>query len=618
MLLLRKLQDFIKKFITYLKIKKNKDNLRILEMLICRDKNNKFMVGDSIRINNSSTKYLIVSKGEDEEGNPYLRCTDNYLTRELYEHIVIYLKEDDIIEFYYKSDENKYLKILKSINEGKMNKIKDSSGKMIDSNKAVKTLDNELYSIDDVIEVEGGGYLNKSSKSLVLDCIESTELKPRYLHVARSISVYKIISVNNDSGNIEVKEERTSKNNLYKLCCVESTILGIIRVSNSVEELLKLDLIESMNNGVFYTRKNISNAPSKQLKYKEFNWIKKATGDKIKDYKFGTFSPSYRAFEGHKYSFGIELECSRLYLPEHLSNNLNILCVRDGSISNDNNGDERGGPEIVTGVLVGDTGLQQLQLICNEASRRGDINKSCGVHIHVGGASFNNAFIVFAYKLGLILEEDLFAMLPPSRRKNEFCRNLPKVSLLFENIKGKEDLEIRVDNYHAEIFKLMAGEGPSAKLNKNMNHPRGSKVGYNHSHPRYSHINFVPAMFNTRESKDPTKTMTLEFRAHSATTNFTKIKNWLKICMAFVYFADNHQQDIINGFVKINGSKEPINLDSIIKVAFPNNNNSLIDYINKRKEIFSDVNKEKSQNAESAEYKKNRDISTQKLKELIN
>jgi hypothetical protein len=83
------------------------------------------------------------------------------------------------------------------------------------------------------------------------------------------------------------------------------------------------------------------------------------------------------ATEGLNYTFGIEIEMQKCFIPEYLRPHLNISCVRDGSINNVQ-GDRRGGPEFVTGVLQNDAGFIHLNKICNEITKRGILDKSCG------------------------------------------------------------------------------------------------------------------------------------------------------------------------------------------------------------------------------------------------
>jgi hypothetical protein len=77
---------------------------------------------------------------------------------------------------------------------------------------------------------------------------------------------------------------------------------------------------------------------------------------------------------------------------------------------------------------------------------------------------------------------------------------------------------------------------------------------------------------------------TIEFRLHSATMNYTKISNWILICMGIISFVENKKQLLINA---IEDSKI-LTLEYIISKTYSQNKAKfLIDYINQRKRIFT-------------------------------
>ncbi len=313
--------------------------------------------------------------------------------------------------------------------------------------------------------------------------------------------------------------------------------------------------------------------------------------------KLGQISPSYTITEGLPYTFGVEIECCKGFLPSWVacSKQLNVLCIRDGSI---NNGE--GGAEYVTGVLKGDTGFRQLQDICLELSRRTLVNATCGNHFHIGNINFSKQFLVNSYKLALLLEEEIFSTLPASRRSNRYCKKLKKFKFrpaINSNINYEIDLE---EDYNA-LFKYISVEkvnNPTFEYNKSKQHPLGAKCGYNHDTPRYCWLNYVPAMFNTRNNGS----YSLEFRAMNGSTNFTKIKNTLLLNFAFCAFAEKHPEEIVEG----------ITIETVISRIFPKKAKSLNRFFNLRKELFKNVEIEKE------EYKQSIDENKLSIKELIN
>jgi hypothetical protein len=356
------------------------------------------------------------------------------------------------------------------------------------------------------------------------------------------------------------------------------------------EELFKeLGIVENFIKGNFQDKDYVE----KNKDYPKFNEFKNMFSGKnltiSQEIKIGKKSPSYILTEGKKYTFGVEIEMADGFIPIHAikRNMLNIFCVKDGSITNSKG--EKYGPEVVTGVLTGDAGFNQLRLIANECSKRGCLNNTCGMHTHIGGMSFSKAFVLAAYKLGYKLQNEIFDMLPKSRRGNPYCFMLNDLNVNFNNITNVEDFNFRVDNYYATLFKILCSQNQDRKANKLTNHPQGAKAGYNHSNIRYAWLNFLPAMFNTKGDKFK-PVYTLEFRNHSSTTNYTKIKSWVQICMAFCYVADNYYREILEDNFEFT-------LDNVIKKSFKKTNQSLIDYIQKRKYLFiDDINSKEEKN----------------------
>ena len=317
--------------------------------------------------------------------------------------------------------------------------------------------------------------------------------------------------------------------------------------------------------------------------FPEFSNLQSKSNDINHNYRFGLDSNTHLITEGLKYTFGVEIEMADCCFPPHFFTDMNIKVEKDGSIKNTRG--EKYGPEVITGVLKGDRGFEHLQYICTELAKRSEINYTCGIHTHVGNANFNNANIVMLFKLAKALEKDIFNMLPASRRKNEFCRELPNLDFNFNNCTSVMDLKIRIDNYYTELFTLAANCPPNDKVNKTRNHPKGAKVGYDHKNIRYCWLNFIPALFNTRNSNPPA--YTIEFRPFNASTNFIKIKNWIKICMAIVNFAENYHKDIINNYIMFDNVKEPITLKNVMRKVYPKSHRKLNEFIDSRTQIFT-------------------------------
>lgn len=211
-------------------------------------------------------------------------------------------------------------------------------------------------------------------------------------------------------------------------------------------------------------------------------------------------------------SFGIELEI--------IHNNKRELCdaVRSRGISCEIEGynhstrchwkivsdaSVNGGYELVSPVLKGQRGLDEIKAVCEALAEVGAlINKSCGFHAHFGTDDFKDSISVWRnlYINYATLEEDIDAFMPPSRRHNRYCSSL-KVRNWREKMDSAQtlvDLERAVTN-RSRYFKL------------------NSQSYWRHG--------------------------TVEFRQHSGTIEFDKIKNWLLFCARFVDFSKRERLD---------------------------------------------------------------------------
>ncbi len=376
----------------------------------------------------------------------------------------------------------------------------------------------------------------------------------------------------------------------------------IIVISRDV--LLKAGYEECIMNGIFYNDgKNKMRCKEDNrgnyVKYRNpiRNTLVHCTRDM--SIRYGEESNTFLLTEGKKYTFGCELEFSDLYVPNYIKLDYNMECVRDGSLNKDIPGNV-GGPEIVTGVLTGDSGINHLQDICLELSPRCKIDKYCGVHVHIGNFTRNNEFILFAYMLGQKIQKEFLNIVPPSRRDNAYCKLLKPFPFSFSRLSSPVEIKMMMDRYFNALFQYLSCGQPLGKvLNTKSQHPMGPKTQYDHSTPRYCWLNLIPTAFNTREDGS----YTIEFRHMQGSCNFDKILNWIKICMAFVYYVENAQDSIMFDPV--------IKLEDIVRFAYPKSYKQLVQYINERKSKFNT-----DDTAEEREYME-KTTTKKKIKEII-
>ena len=204
--------------------------------------------------------------------------------------------------------------------------------------------------------------------------------------------------------------------------------------------------------------------------------------------------------------FGIEIEaynCSRERLARELREaGIEVMVegynhttrsywklVTDNSISGNDTF------ELVSPILVGEAGLRELEKVCwvlDLCDVR--VNESCGLHVHIDAAGFSMEtwHNLASYKH---LEPVIDRFMPASRRDNRYCRGLDHVSDgMICSARTVDELKGRIgDRYH--------------KVNLE-------------AYSRHK---------------------TVEFRQHSGTTNFTKMRNWVLFLHKLVTFATRGQ-----------------------------------------------------------------------------
>ena len=318
--------------------------------------------------------------------------------------------------------------------------------------------------------------------------------------------------------------------------------------------------------------------------------------------EMGVESLTYKELENIKYTYGLELETCSGRLEESEVADLNFKAVHDGSLREADGSNPVGG-EYVTGVLVGDAGLSQLHEMCRVLQTKCKVDKRCGVHAHIGSLNWNKEDVVYSYLLAEQIEKDLFSILPKSRRTNTYCREINKFFTSATNdlslIKDPQEYSIKIDELFNIIFCEVSGghTSPSRNISKEVNHPKGSKCGYDKSSQRYCWLNYVTLLFNT---KGVANSHTLEFRPMSGTLNYLKIKNWLKICMAFCSFVENHKTLIKNGF------KTPVTLEVMLSKVYPKTGAALISYVKERRQLFLSADESVDYAVDSTLKKKSR------------
>lgn len=169
--------------------------------------------------------------------------------------------------------------------------------------------------------------------------------------------------------------------------------------------------------------------------------------------------------------------------------------VGDGSLSGTNTF------ELVSPILQGEAGIQELEKVCKALEEcNAKVNKSCGLHIHFDGSAFNLDAWKRIYINYSRLEGIIDSFMPTSRRANNnyYCKSLTSVTNLESRIRQASNLN--------EISSVFGGN-------------------------RYFKVN--PTSYSRHN--------TVEFRQHSGTVEFKKIKHWVKFLNDLVTISETRE-----------------------------------------------------------------------------
>jgi hypothetical protein len=252
-------------------------------------------------------------------------------------------------------------------------------------------------------------------------------------------------------------------------------------------------------------------------------------------------SKQFNLTGGLGYGFGVEVETSAGVIPKDIAYSMGFAAVGDRSI---------GSAEYVTPVLQGNKGINYIKKLAEICAAHTFVDDRCAIHVHVGsppvvGASnwtlkFDRRFAMASIKLGCLIEEDLYKMLPKSRNPyNRHCHSIMR----YRNINE--------DNWKHYLAAFVFGpeENWGDRLNFN-NYMYGTGSFTKESRlatwcgGRYKWLNLVRA-YSQCSSR------TIEFRIFSPSVNYDKIYNYILISLAFTYVADNYFNEVMAGDVNL-------------------------------------------------------------------
>lgn len=178
--------------------------------------------------------------------------------------------------------------------------------------------------------------------------------------------------------------------------------------------------------------------------------------------------------------------------------------IPDGSVSN--------GCEVVSPILSGDAGLEQLRMVVRALKAAGaTVDASCGFHVHVDARDLSAPEVINAVSRYARYEAQIDSFMAPRRRGNQsqWCRTMSSVAT------------------------NMAAQGDGANLTTVINMAGGRYFKLNvHAYLRHG---------------------TLEFRQHAGTLNIQKMVHWIVFAVQFiedsrlpVEFVTSYQENATN------------------------------------------------------------------------
>lgn len=256
-----------------------------------------------------------------------------------------------------------------------------------------------------------------------------------------------------------------------------------------------------------------------------------------------------------KYSFGLEFESASGGISEYDCKKFGLIPLKDGSIP---------GHEYVTIPMIGIDGVNLLKNQTNVLNNICTLNRDCSLHVHFGGFPLDPEKLLGLYNLMFMIQGELNHILPrdifesgnyKSSGKN-YCQRLPMML-----------------NSVDKLYSMLSsgiGQWDGDMMKSHPEDPDRQRKWDNHS--RYYNLNLINMFFGERIK-------TVEFRMHSPTYNFSKVINWICICMAILKYAEDMESPII---------ENKISLKEILENAFNKNQcNILEEYIAIRKAEFT-------------------------------
>lgn len=270
-----------------------------------------------------------------------------------------------------------------------------------------------------------------------------------------------------------------------------------------------------------------------------------------------------------KFTFGVEFETERGAIPEKYLKKNGLIACRDGSIS---------GFEYTTIPLFGESGIQCIKSVCNLLKKYCGCTPNESLHIHIGGYPKTIKAISALYRLGIILQKDIYSLFPyyyadtSNFKRKGYCNPLYRIN---PELKISKEIFTEIYQYlsgnrEAKFIKFPTGAHP---LDRSGQHKWEIS-------PRYYYMNLIPLIWGNRR--------TVEFRCHTPTIQSQKVINWLFILVAMLKYALNNSTKLVNC---IESELPKVTLREIVQITYPPEiSKILINYMSSRRIHYHNKN----------------------------
>lgn len=276
-------------------------------------------------------------------------------------------------------------------------------------------------------------------------------------------------------------------------------------------------------------RVRMLNAPLETIAYRreKLEWLRQQLGIGL-----GRQGQVYALTDLDAFTFGVEIEC---ILPRGIGGHAGIArliteagvdCRADGYthastahwkvVTDGSLGNYSEGCEVVSPVLQGEAGFDQLRKVCWVLTQaRAKVNRRCGFHVHVGARSQSVDFFKNLVSFYRAAEVHIDSFMSPSRRAdaNGYCQSvhLSRASL----------------NAALDVDGVVRACGQSTTAAR--------------SRTRYRKLN-LQSYYQHK---------TVEFRQHQGTVEAHKAEHWVRFCLRMCLVAQARRVEAVGSFEEL-------------------------------------------------------------------